>query len=274
MPLRNLQLHLLDLPTQQLLVEVQGSCASRIRRGLLDDPSAIEALPDLSELTGEQPAPEPPLADVVELFLRGLETGLFLSASQRPWSSQGELLADEIDETRQLKRWRLSLQDVHPGAFRVLRNLLRALQPDRVLLGTLQGAPGGRPLTDLATLPYPPQTKAPPGRMIVAPSLADRPCQAVRLTLRDPLDELKEREVMTGFDRWAHLLMLGGYQEDRDADKGRLAAAPNPPSLADSYTVEMTFELFNSAPAALDAFVNMAHRLHQTKFPVESLEFE
>jgi hypothetical protein len=274
MPLRNLQSQLLDAPDQDLLVELQGPTAPRIRRGILEDPSAIEALPDLADLADEQPPPELPLADVVELFLRGLNAGLLHAASQRPWNCQGQLTSDELDESPRLKRWQLSLRDVHRGAFHVLRNLLRSLEPERVLLRTIRGTPHGRLLPDLTTLPYPPHAQVLPFPISRAPSLTDGSCQAVRITFREPLDERKEAPVFAALDAWAHLLMLGGYQEDADADRGRIGAAPNPPSLVDSHTAEMTFEVFNSAPAAIDAFINLAHRLHQTTAPVESLELE
>lgn len=268
------QFHLVDLPNQELLVEVHGPAAHRIRRGLLHDPAALEELPDLSALAMGPADPELPLADVVELFLRGLDAGLFHAASPRPGSLQGWFVADEFDPVGQIKRWRLCLRDIHPGAFRVLRNLLRAFPAERVVLRTSPDVSGGRSITDLLSQPYPPRARILPFPVSRSANLPDGECNAVRLTFREPLDVPVEEKVIAGFEAWAHLLILGGYLSDEAADKGRLGAAPNLPSLIDPHTIEMTFDVFNSDMATLDAAVNLAHRLHQTMAPVESLQFE
>ncbi|WNG47964.1 hypothetical protein F0U60_30345 [Archangium minus] len=219
-------------------------------------------------------APELPLSDVVELFLYGLDAGLFHAASPRPGSLQGWLVADELDQGRQIKHWRLCLRDIHPGAFLVLRNLLRALHAERVVLRTSQDMSGGRPIANLPSQPYPPRARTLPFPVSRSADLSDGECNAVRLTFREPLDAPVEEKVIAGFEAWAYLLMLGGYLSDEAANKGRLGAAPNHPTLIDPHTVEMTFDVFNSDMAALDAAVNLALRLHQTMAPVESLQFE
>ena len=91
MSIHDVRLQLMALPDQELLVEVQGPTVSRIRQGLLEDASAVEALPDLADLVEGVPEQEPPIADVVELFLRGLEVGLLGAAAPRLGVSQGRL---------------------------------------------------------------------------------------------------------------------------------------------------------------------------------------
>ena len=272
MSIHDLHYQLTDLADQELVVEVEGPSVLHIRKGLLDDAAAIDALPDLSALAGESAPMHPPLADVVEIFLRGFNMGLFSSAWDQPRSSLGMLVSDSLDKEQQIKRWHLALTGLHCGTFRVLRNLLRALRPKRVLLRTLQGASTGRSLESLSSLPYPPHSRQVPFQVIRNPT--GEKCKAVRLTFHAPLDTNRENDVQAAFNAWAHLLMLGGYLEDDEAERGQIGAAPCPPMILDPFTVEMSFEVFNSDEAALDAAVNLAHYLHQMRAPIESLEFE
>jgi len=274
MPLSHRRIELLEGPHQYLLIEIQGPTALRIQKGLLDNPEALEDLPDLSDLAGDDPPTDFPLADGVDLFLRAFNAGLLGAASQQPWSCQGQLTLEELDKVQQIKRWQLSLQDLQPGALRVLYNLVQALRPERVRMQSLPGFATGRPVRDLGSVSYPPHAQGLPFSVRRSPDLEQLGLNTVRLVFRQPASEALQAEAIQGLELWAQLLMLGGYQEGEEEETGRLEAAPEPPVLVDPQAIEINFELFNSDLSAINAAINLAHRLHVKRAPLESVELE
>lgn len=260
-------------PDQTLLIELQGASASRIRPGLLDDPEALAELPDPLDAAEGSSSDDSPQVDVVEVFLGAFNQGLLYAASGKPWECRGALLKSELDEPRQVKRWQLELHDVVVGAFRVLQQLLRSLDPVRQSLQTLSSADDAAEVRRVGSVPYPGRASTLPFPLEISPEASEGEINAVRLVFREKVAAPLEEAGVRGLDAWSRLLVLGGYQDDEEYTSG-LAAAPEPPALVDAFTLEVAFEMFNSAPASLNAIINLAHRLHHTMAPIATIEVE
>jgi hypothetical protein len=260
-----------DVPDQEVLIGLQGPAALRIQVGLWDNPAAIEALPERGDPNTPVNPEEIPRGDVVELFLEAVNHGVLFAASGKPWQCEGRLLSSHLDEGQGLKQWRLQLKGMTPGAFLVLRNLMRTFAPGRVRIQTL--APTGASLLDLEKLTYPGREASLPFAVQVAPSAIEQAPITAQIVFQEPLGERLEQAGLKGLNLWSLLLLLGGYQDDEEMERW-VAAAPSQPSRVDAFTLGVAFEVFNSHLAALHGVINLAHRLHHTLAPVAAIEIE
>jgi hypothetical protein len=210
------------------------------------------------------PDEEAPRPDLGALVVRAARAGLLGGADAAPWSAAARVLDARFDLDERRASWRLLLDGVDPGAYRIIRNLLGSMDLDEAVVSTVeaQGArPDGRPRLDPGKLAYPAVYRRLPFRVDVEPPLRSKN-RAVQIVFASrPADPVADA-TLAACALWADLVVLGGYPED-GVHPSRSGAMPDPPFLLDEVTVEQAFpELFAADDAAFNALVNHAAAVH------------
>src|SRR5262245_32512670 len=153
----------LDLWPQDLRIRIRGGDVLSMQPHAPDD---LEALPNLGQLV-----------------VSAARAGLFGGADSPPWAAAAELLATEVDLDAQEAAWRIRLDRIDPGAFRIIWNLLGVMDLAEAYLGTDDAPAAERvrpPRLDLARLAYPAAYRSLPFT-VSAPSMLsnDRSIQIV-----------------------------------------------------------------------------------------------
>jgi hypothetical protein len=246
--------------------EVTGSNSSRAeaiprRVWLLEveaEGAALAAFaPDASPTL---PAADEEMPDIVELFAACAASGMFSGPGSDPTASAGVVVDASADPVARAKSWQLRLEGVDPGGFRVLRNLLEARGLDSFAIRPIGGDPGDFPDLE-ARLDYPGTWPRP--RFGIHHERPHRPSQdrALRLVLASEPDDYALEGIYRDLDRWANLIVLGGYAPD-GFDPARSGALPDLAYLHDPVTVEQGFgEAFIADEDAFNAAFNWAVRL-------------
>jgi hypothetical protein len=204
--------------------------------------------------------------DLGALVVRAARAGLFAGADAAPWSAAARVLDARFDLPERHASWHLLLDGVDAGAYRIIRNLLGAMDLDEAVMSTVE-APGARPdggaRLDPGKLAYPAVFRRLPFRLDVEPPLRSSN-RAVQIVFASrPPDAVADATLAT-CALWAELVVLGGYPEG-GVHPSRSGAMPDPPFLLDEVTVEQAFpDLFAADEAAFNAVVNHAAAVHHS----------
>ena len=238
--------------TQELLVEVAGE--------------------DVLNITGRggDPDDDMQMPDWVEAFARAVNLGFFGGAAHAPWDSRARVVENTFDRAARHNRWRVQVENVDPGALRVLATSLRARELDRVTLATID-APSGARYAALDGLALPGRYHALPFPVEDEEVVKHSKDRGIEIELAEPPDDATDERAMAALGLWVELLLLGAYAE-ADRDPRRSGAFPDGACWIDEVTVTETFsEAFAADDRAFDAMVNWAARLHHDGVAVRAV---
>lgn len=212
--------------------------------------------------------------DPVDAFVAAAQAHMLGASSVEPWTSTATLISRQTHAKQPELSYQLRVQNLAPGAFRVLVNLLLARVPVSVEIETqsTEGLAGAADL-DLAALAYPKAHEPLPFAVQYEAPSHSSSGRFVHMQLADtpPADVLEE--IYAGFDTWSRLLIFGGYAAD-DSKAWRSSCDPDPAFLLDPHTVERGFpNAFLCDDDAYAAVVNWAHCLHRAGHPIAGLLF-
>jgi hypothetical protein len=228
-------------------------------------------------LTLEGNAPEGTLddeeirPDPIRVFADCASLGMFSGAKHDPATSATRVIDCVADVEKMEQAWRLELQNVDKGAYRILLNLLLSMEPDSVEIKTLDELAASRePRIDPWATAYPGLPDPIPLLVDYEPPDRSVEQRAVHLVfLREPDEQLVER-ACAALKTWSLLLMLGGYTPP-DLEPPESSVFPDVPFQYDAYTVEQAFEFFFADETAFGAIVNWVRRERSAQFPIERI---
>ena len=131
-----------DVPTQDIIVIIQGSDVELL------EPNAPADVED----------PDLVMPDLVELFARAARLGMWSGGASKPAESSAEVLASHHDAGQRKQTWRVRLNQIDRGGFRILYNLLTARTLDAISIRTEPQAgsePRRVPMLDRPPAPIP-----------------------------------------------------------------------------------------------------------------------
>jgi hypothetical protein len=246
--------NVLDLAEQELRVTARGEsvlCLEENAHAWTGDPDAVRP-------------------DVVQVFCDCANLGVFSGRPQSAARPSSRIVSREVDIEGRVQSWRVELREVDPGALRVLLNVLRALDLERIELATASPQAPGAAALDPRSLPYPGVAESLPfGVEWETPEKSTAPRTLRIVFAREPDDRLVD-EACDALQRWSLLMALGGYAPD-DREPFDSGALPDVPFQSDAFTVEQSFEVFVCDEAAFHAVINWARARHGPDFPVEKL---
>jgi hypothetical protein len=219
------------------------------------------------------PDDEAPRPDLGALIVRAARAGLLGGAGAAPWSAAAKVLDARFDLDERRASWRLLLDGVDPGAYRIIRNLLGAMDLDEAVIATAE-IPGTRPdatpRLDLGKLAYPAVFRRLPFRLEVEPPLRSNNRSVQIVFASRPPDAVADA-TLAACDLWSELVVRGGYPED-GVHPSRSGAMPDPPFMFDEVTIEQAFpDLFAADDAAFNAIVNHAAAVHHAGVAVSEV---
>jgi hypothetical protein len=227
-----------------------------------------------SNLSEEELDPDEATPDPVESFVEAANLGMFAGADHAATASRGRIIARRFDPQSHLQTWQVDLAGVDKGAFRVLMNLLVALDLAGIEVKTVSDFPSlthGRPRLNYSELVYPGRRDPLPfGLEISKPSRrsSDRSLQIV--FVREP-DEHVVEVVYRGLDFWTKLLSWGAYPIGRTPPQ-QSGAIPDWAYQNDAYSVVQAFpEYFGCDEASFNAIINWGQILHEKYCPLEQI---
>ncbi len=252
-----LSLELLDVAEQDILIAVQGEDVLQFEENLREEPSPNTRT----------------LPDPVQLFVRAAQLGMFTNARSDPWQSTAEVLDSKVELDRRRQSWRIRVRNIDPRAGQVLANMLQARLLDRIVIKpdyTLGAAqqPTSTPKISEWRFPHPhPSTSV---AVDYQPSDRRSRERTVELVCKADVSEFAET-IFSGLDKWATLLMLGGYPSS-DMRPYESVAVAEPAFLLDPHTIQMNFpNIFLCDENCFAALVNYAQIVHHTISPIERL---
>jgi hypothetical protein len=208
---------------------------------------------------------ESPLPDLGQLAVSAARAGLFGGADSPPWAAAAELLATDVDLDAQQVAWRIRVDRIDPGAFRIIWNLLQAMDDlAEVYLGTDDGPAAGRvrpPRLDPARLAFPATYRSLPFTVSAQPAASSND-RSIQIVFAAPPSDAQVNATLAAFETWTTLLLFGGYapQGMSPRDSGAL---PDPPFQLDGLAVEQAFpDRFVADEAAFSAVINHAVAVH------------
>jgi hypothetical protein len=204
------------------------------------------------------------MPDIIELFVKLAELGMFCGRRYTPASSGATLLKTEFDRERKRQTWLIETRHVDPGAFKVLANLLLARRLDRISIRTTsvsEPAAGQETLFPAPPEEYPGEPVLPFALEHPSPHRAYRD-RSIRIVFeREPQDSTLE-QIYAVMDDWIRLLLLGSYPPESHAPS-ESGVIPDLAYLADPVTVDQSFaEAFICDEAAFVPIISWAVRLH------------
>jgi hypothetical protein len=244
-----------DLPRQEIRVAVSGE-------------GVLQLEENAHAFSGDREMVRP---DIVQAFVDCASLGMFCGAENEPARSRARMLARQADIEKRDQTWRIELHAVDAGAFRILLNLLLAMDLDSVELASVtEPDVAGPRRIDPVTIRYPGVIEPLPFAVDYQPPERSNEPRAVQLIYTRELDtELVER-ACSALEHWSTLLMLGGYAPS-DLEPRDSSVLPDVPFQYDAFTVEQSFEFFYSDETAFGAIVNWARRERGPSFPIERI---
>jgi hypothetical protein len=217
------------------------------------------------------PDEEAPIPDLGDLLVTAARFGLLAGASAPPWAAAVEVLSSEAELRQREQRWRLRLDRIDPGVFRVLLNVLAARDLEQVSL--LTDAPPGTvaaraPLLQPARIAYPAVHGKPPFELEVEPPARSGRDRAIEVVFQRPPPDAVGDRLLQAFRTWTELLMLGGYPEE-GMDPKNSGCFPDEPFQLDELAFRQDIpEHFAADEAAFNAIVNVAIAIHRAGQPI------
>jgi len=232
-----------------------------------------EVLLFTSNVSEEELDPVDATPDPVELFIEAANMGMFAGADHAATASRGRIIARNFDPQSQLQTWRVALASVDKGAFRILMNLLVALDL-RVEVKTISKLPSltdDRPRLYYSDLAYPGRRDPPPFRLEISRPSRRSVGRSVQIVfVREP-DEHVVEVVYQGFEVWTKLLSWGAYPIGRTPPQ-QSGAISDLAYQHDAYSVVQAFpEYFGCDEASFNAVINWGQILHEKYCPLEQI---
>ena len=214
------------------------------------------------------------MPDVVELFVRATNLGMFCGAAWPAQASRGAVVAKRFDAQRQLQTWQVALAGIDEGAFRILMNLLRALDLTRIEVKPLSSSSplmGAGPWLNYLDLAYPNYHDPTPFGLEISQPLRLSKDRAVQMVFAGEPDERVVEIVYQGFEIWTALLLCGGYPIERTPPR-QSGAIPDLAYQHDAYSIVQAFpEYFGCDEASFNAVINWGQILHEKYCPLEQI---
>lgn len=233
-----------------------------------------EVLLFTSNVSGDELDPDVATPDPVELFVEAANLGMFAGADHAATASRCRIIARRFDPQSQLQTWQVAMAGIDKGVFRILMNLLVALDLTGIEVKTVSGLPSlidGRPNLNYSDLAYPGRRDPLPFRLeisMLSRRSMDRSLQIV--FVREP-DEHVAEAVYRGLDVWTRLLSWGAYPIGRTHPQ-QSGALSDLAYLYDAYSVVQTFsEYFGCDEASFNAVINWGQILHEKYCPLEQI---
>jgi hypothetical protein len=240
-----------DWPKQDLLIDARGA--------------------DVRHFGPQQVTNDDNIPDPVEAFVAAARLGMLTRPTVAPWDSSAKVMERHIAAGDGVAQYRIEINNLDPGALRVLTNLLRARNLTAATIRSAATGATGSTDTALATLPYPQHFKPTDFRVDYEEPVHTHKDRAIQLLFTNPPDVAQEEASYAGLAAWTMLLMLGGYPGD-DQPPAQSGAAPDAPFLFDDRTIELAFpELFLCDELCFDALINWVQLFHHSTATVDTL---
>jgi len=246
----DISVELYDLGRQEVTIRVQGVDV------LLFKDSVDVSVEDPEEL----------MPDIVRLFAWCVGVGMFSGASHEPSASRAELKERHFDSESRRLTWRVELEGIDRGAFRVLLNMLRARDLDSVevrTVGSSAADTGPPPRLDHRALRYPGLPEPLPFSLEVELPEKSAAPHRLQIVFVDQPDQETVDEACTVLDKWTALLLLGGYPPE-NVDPRDSGVIPDLACQFDAFSVGQSFDAFLCDEASFNLIVSWAKRLHRT----------
>jgi hypothetical protein len=207
-----------------------------------------------------------PIPDLGMLFARATSAGLFGGRTIAPEACNAKVEKTDISLDQQTATWTLRLDGMDPGGFRVMANVLKTRTVDSVKIMTDKVFSSSNHMAnviDVNNVSYPESHQPCPFMIDYEPPMRSKD-RVVQVEFESPPPEQVVDDLLSIFDLWSQLLMLGGYPEIEESHE-MSGAFPEPPFQLDEVTVEQAFpELFSSDEASFNAIVNYAQKVHRS----------
>lgn len=246
-------------PNQEFTVVAKGDAVLKIREDSTFD------LSDMITIDGTGDGEFYP-DDMVDLFVQGLNAGIFNSSTGNPADCRAELLGMKTDILEKEKLWHVAVKNMAPGAFRVLYYLTRYLEADHISIKTSNPDPDAPVISAPAELDYPPE---PAGMPFSIEGERDRKEPAIGIVFKDEPPKAVVEKAYRSLELWEYIAMCGGY-----TDELNMPLAPGIPVMSDAYTVQVHIEYFNSDEKAFYGIYNIAKILDSKDVRVDCIELE
>jgi len=208
--------------------------------------------------------------DVVSLFVKCANLGMFCGSNFNPIQSQASLLMSNFNALLCEETWEVKCEGIDQGGFRVLMNLLVARNMDSLKITALRDNSHGI-AAQISKLPSYPSTYAYlPFKIQHEMPLKNTGIRSVQISfLQEPSDEILEN-IYDALRLWSDLLTLGGFAP-KNVHPTHSGTFPDLAFLYSSVIIEQLFlEAFICDEMAFNSIINWAIRFHEF-FPVESI---
>jgi len=245
---------------------------------IVDNPHGVQLV---LEAEGTLAAAVTEIEDIVEALVAAANFGMLSIA---PTTRGKSLEIKTVDNpTDNMVRYVLTATGLQVGAYKVLLNQVEVAHRLSGLLTTfrlVETSGRGQRLnrSDVENAPFPRRAPRLPFTFRAEGNLFNNRQPVIRFNFKRDISDGELDLLTPGFRAWDNLVVRGGFLEDFTdvVDDVDVAAGLSSTLtyMAGGSTVEHVLYDFIGVEAAFDAIINMAHRMNQVLYPLESVEIE
>jgi hypothetical protein len=238
------------------------------------DPELDVSIRITAEVAGVPPDFES-LEEAIDILATAAGWGMFPAPSMAP-SARPEVrsLPAKVEGSKFDKT--IQARGLHPGAYRVLLNILAQLHYDVVELRSLElratGAGRVLALAEVLDAGFPAPPASLPFALQVPEDLEVREQLVFRIQLAGPEAPRVFPELAERLADWDSVVTLGGYMESFEEVDLQIFPLGSAERFAD--TIEHRVSSFALSAAAVNGLLNLLSRIHAAVTPIRQLEIE